>query len=121
VVHDESFGPVLTVETFTDLDDAVRIANDTEYGLAGAVFSSDHGTCEEVAARLRHGTVWINDFGPYVPAAEWGGFGHSGVGRELGRAGLAEYQEAKHIWTNTRPGPTGWFPSSTSRSTPGGS
>ncbi|MEJ2871577.1 aldehyde dehydrogenase family protein [Actinomycetospora sp. OC33-EN08] len=113
VVHEESFGPVLTVETFTDLDDAVRIANDTEYGLAGAVFSADHGVCEEVAGRLRHGTVWINDFGPYVPAAEWGGFGHSGFGRELGRAGLAEYQEAKHIWTNTRPGPTGWFPSST--------
>ena len=112
VVHEESFGPVLTVETFTDLDDAVRIGNDTEYGLAGAVFSADHGTCEEVAARLRHGTVWINDFGPYVPAAEWGGFGHSGFGRELGRAGLAEYQETKHIWTNTRPGPTGWFPSS---------
>ena len=112
VVHDESFGPVLTVETFTDLDDAVRIGNDTSYGLAGAVFSSDHGNCEEVAARLRHGTIWINDFGPYVPAAEWGGFGHSGFGRELGREGLAEYQEAKHIWTNTRPGPTGWFPSS---------
>jgi betaine-aldehyde dehydrogenase len=55
--------------------------------------------------------VWINDFGPYVPAAEWGGFGHSGFGRELGRAGLAEYQETKHIWTNTRPAPTGWFPS----------
>jgi betaine-aldehyde dehydrogenase len=113
VVHEESFGPVLTVETFTDLEDAVRIGNDTEYGLAGAVFSADHGTCEEVAARLRHGTVWINDFGPYVPAAEWGGFGHSGFGRELGRAGLAEYQETKHIWTNTRPAPTGWFPSST--------
>ena len=112
VVHEESFGPVLTVETFTDLDDAVRIGNDTEYGLAGAVFSADHGTCEEVAARLRHGTVWINDFGPYVPAAEWGGFGHSGFGRELGRAGLAEYQETKHIWTTTRPAPTGWFPSS---------
>jgi betaine-aldehyde dehydrogenase len=112
VVHDESFGPVLTVETFTDLDDAVRIGNDTSYGLAGAVFSSDHGNCEEVAGRLRHGTIWINDFGPYVPAAEWGGFGHSGFGRELGREGLAEYQEAKHIWTNTRPGPTGWFPSS---------
>jgi betaine-aldehyde dehydrogenase len=116
VVHDESFGPVLTVETFTDLDDAVRIANDTEYGLAGAVFSADHGTCEEVAGRLRHGTVWINDFGPYVPAAEWGGFGHSGVGRELGRAGFAEYQETKHIWTNTRPGPTGWFSRDAQRS-----
>jgi betaine-aldehyde dehydrogenase len=112
VVHEESFGPVLTVETFTDLDDAVRIGNDTDYGLAGAVFSADHGTCEQVAARLRHGTIWINDFGPYVPAAEWGGFGRSGVGRELGRAGLAEYQETKHIWTNTQPAPPRWFASS---------
>ena len=109
VVHDESFGPVLTVETFTDLDDAVRIGNDTSYGLAGAVFSSDHGNCEEVAARLRHGTIWINDFGPYVPAAEWGGFGKSGTGRELGPTGLAEYREAKHIYQNLNPRPQRWF------------
>ena len=102
-VHDESFGPVLTVETFTDEDDAVRIANDTDYGLAGAVFTSDAGRAQRVAQRLRHGTVWINDYHPYVPQAEWGGFKRSGNGRELGPSGLAEYREIKHIWHNIDP------------------
>ena len=114
-VHDESFGPVLTVETFSGADAsatedaAVAIANDTSYGLAGAVWSNDAGRAQRVAGRLRHGTVWINDYHPYVPGAEWGGFGQSGVGRELGPTGLAEYQEAKHIWQNTRPAPQQWF------------
>ncbi len=86
VVHEESFGPVLTVERFTDEDDAVRIANDTEYGLAGAVWTQDTGKAQRVARRMRHGTVWINDYHPYLPQAEWGGFGRSGIGRELGPA-----------------------------------
>ena len=103
MVQDESFGPVLTVERFTDEDDAVRIANDTTYGLAGAVWTQDAGRAQRVARRLRHGTVWINDYHPYVPQAEWGGFKQSGVGRELGPAGLAEYRETKHIWQNVRP------------------
>jgi betaine-aldehyde dehydrogenase len=64
VVHEESFGPVLTVERFHDEDDAVRIANDTEYGLAGAVWTQDAGKGQRVARRLRHGTVWINDYHP---------------------------------------------------------
>ena len=55
------------------------------------------------------GTVWINDFHPYVAQAEWGGYKQSGVGRELGRDGLAEYQETKHVWHNIAPAPTGWF------------
>ncbi|MDC0770527.1 aldehyde dehydrogenase family protein [Streptomyces sp. HD] len=109
VVHEESFGPVLTVERFTDEDDAVRIANDTEYGLAGAVWTQDGGKAQRVARRLRHGTVWINDYHPYVPQAEWGGFGHSGVGRELGPTGLNEYRETKHIWQNIQPRPQHWF------------
>jgi len=109
VVHEESFGPVLTVETFRTEDEAVRIANDTSYGLAGAVWTQDAGKAQRVAGRLRHGTVWINDYHPYVPQAEWGGFKHSGVGRELGPTGLAEYQEIKHIWQNTRPRPQRWF------------
>lgn len=109
VVRDESFGPVLTVETFNGEDEAVRIANDTEYGLAGAVWTRDAGKAQRVARRLRHGTVWINDYHPYVPQAEWGGFKQSGNGRELGPTGLAEYREIKHVWQNIDPRPQNWF------------
>ncbi|KIF78292.1 betaine-aldehyde dehydrogenase [Streptomyces sp. 150FB] len=109
VVRDESFGPVLTVERFRDEDEAVALANDTVYGLSGGVWSGDVGKAHRVASRMRAGTVWINDFQPYVPQAEWGGMKQSGFGRELGPAGLAEYQEAKHVWRNLSPRRLGWF------------
>jgi betaine-aldehyde dehydrogenase len=108
-IREESFGPVLTVETFTGENDAVSKANDTVYGLAGAVWTSDASRAQRVAEALRHGTVWINDYHPYVPQAEWGGFGQSGNGRELGPTGLAEYREIKHIWQHTAPAPQYWF------------
>ncbi|QGG42309.1 aldehyde dehydrogenase family protein [Aeromicrobium yanjiei] len=109
VVREESFGPVLTVETFVDEDGAVATANDSIYGLAGAVWTSNAGRAERVAGRLRMGTVWINDYHPYVPQAEWGGYKQSGFGRELGLAGLEEYRETKHIWHNIDPAPQAWF------------
>ena len=108
-VQDESFGPVLTVETFADEDEAVALANDSIYGLAGAVWTADDALADRVAARLRMGTVWINDYHPYVAQAEWGGYKQSGIGRELGEAGLEEYRETKHIWRNLKPAPQGWF------------
>ena len=109
-VIEEGFGPVITVETFSTEAEAIETANHTEYGLAGAVWTSDAGTANRVSRRLRHGTVWINDYHPYLPQAEWGGFKSSGVGRELGPTGLEEYTEAKHIYQNTEPAVTGWFP-----------
>ena len=109
IVSEETFGPILTVERFSTEDEAIALGNDTEYGLAAAVRTADTARAERVARALRHGTVWINDFGYYTPTAEWGGFGKSGNGRELGPTGLAEYQELKHIWNNTAPAPSRWF------------
>ena len=85
------------------------IANDSIYGLAGAVWTQDAGKAQRVAGRLRMGTVWINDYHPYVPQAEWGGYKQSGIGRELGLAGLEEYRETKHVWHNIRPAVQRWF------------
>jgi betaine-aldehyde dehydrogenase len=109
IVREEVFGPVLTIERFETENEAIDIANDTDYGLAGAVWTADASRAQRVAGRLRAGTVWINDYNRYVPQAEWGGFKRSGIGRELGQQGLDEYREAKHIWQNTAPGRSGWF------------
>jgi betaine-aldehyde dehydrogenase len=108
-VQDESFGPIMTIETFESVEEAIALGNDTIYGLSGAVWCEDKKIANRVAGALRHGTIWVNDFGPYRPQAEWGGFKASGVGRELGEAGLDEYLEIKHIWTNNEPARSGWF------------
>jgi betaine-aldehyde dehydrogenase len=109
IIREEVFGPVLTVERFATEDEAIALGNDTTYGLAGGVWTADAERAQRVAARLRHGTVWINDYNTYLPQAEWGGFKRSGIGRELGPTGLDEYREAKHIWQNNAPGRSGWF------------
>ncbi|WP_307323154.1 betaine-aldehyde dehydrogenase [Evansella vedderi] len=109
IVQEEVFGPVLTVETFDTEEQAIKLANDSVYGLAGAVWTQDGNRAERVVKQLRMGTTWINDFHPYFPQAPWGGYKQSGIGRELGSAGLEEYTELKHIYTNLQPQPMGWF------------
>lgn len=109
VVQEEVFGPVLTVERFRSDDEAVALANGTAYGLAGGVFSGDSARARRLASRLRIGTVWVNDFHPYIPQAEWGGVKQSGTGRELGQDGLLEYTETKHVYENLHPGRSGWL------------
>jgi len=109
IVHEEIFGPVLTVERFKDDADAVAAANGTASGLAAAVWTRDTSRAVRMGRALRFGTVWLNDFHPYYPQAPWGGMKQSGVGRELGRSGLREYQEEKHLYLNLAVAPVGWF------------
>lgn len=109
IARTEVFGPVVTVERFSDEAEAVRLANDTTYGLAAGVRSGDPERLERVARALRFGTVWLNDYNVYFAQAPWGGFKRSGIGRELGRAGLDEYTELRHVYRSTAPKPLGWF------------
>lgn len=96
-VQQEIFGPVAVVSSFSDTDEAVRLANDTSYGLAANVWAPDVQRGRSVAERLRAGTVWINGGGAMRPDAPFGGSGRSGVGRELGEWGIHEYLEPRHI------------------------
>jgi acyl-CoA reductase-like NAD-dependent aldehyde dehydrogenase len=97
IAREEIFGPVLAVAAFDEVDDAVRMANDSDYGLAGGVWSNDTGRAVKVAERLRTGTVWINDWHMINPRYPFGGYRQSGLGREHGEFGYDEYREVKHI------------------------
>ena len=109
IVREEIFGPVVTVQTFRTEADAVALANDTEYGLAGAVFTSNVARAMRVVKEIRAGITWVNCYNPTFNEAPWGGYKRSGVGRELGVHGLEEYQEIKQINLNLAPGPVGWY------------
>ena len=97
IAQEEIFGPVLSVLTYSDEAEAIEIANDTRYGLAGAVWSEDVSRAKRVASRIRAGTVWINTYHGAPKYAPFGGYRESGIGRELGMHGLKSYLEVKHV------------------------
>lgn len=109
IVREEIFGPVLAVQKFHNESEAVSLANDTVYGLAGGVFSNDITRALRVIKALRAGITWINAYHPTFAQAPWGGYKQSGIGRELGTFGLEEYTEIKQININLEPGPIYWF------------
>ncbi len=109
IVREEIFGPVVTIQTFETEEEAIAMANDTDYGLAGAVFTSDLTRAHRVISEIRAGITWINCYNPTFNEAPWGGYKMSGLGRELGIHGLEEYQEVKQININLTPGVVGWY------------
>jgi len=109
IVREEIFGPVLVVQRFKDEAEALHIANDTIYGLAGAVFTQDAAKAHRVVRKLRAGITWINAYHPTYNEAPWGGYKQSGMGRELGTYGYDAYTEVKQINVNLDVVPSGWF------------
>jgi len=97
IAREEVFGPVLSVLTFNSLDEAVALANSTMYGLSAAVWSNDLSTCIEAARRIRAGTIWVNTFLEGHAELPFGGYRHSGIGRELGRSATEDYTESKTL------------------------
>lgn len=109
IVKEEIFGPVVTIQTFKTEQEAIDMANHTEYGLAGAVFTKDGSRALRIIKEIRAGITWINCYNPTFNEAPWGGYKKSGIGRELGIHGLEKYQEIKQININLNPGTVGWY------------
>jgi aldehyde dehydrogenase (NAD+) len=98
IAQEEIFGPVLSVIAYSDVDDAIRIANDSDFGLGGSVWTTDAEHGKDVARRVRTGTIGMNKYLP-DPGAPFGGVKASGIGRELGPGAISAYQQFKSIYT----------------------
>jgi betaine-aldehyde dehydrogenase len=109
IAREEIFGPVMAVIPFDSEADALRIANDSPYGLAAAVWSRDIFKCLRMVKRLQAGIVWVNHMQPTYVEAPWGGYKMSGIGRELGPWGVEEYLQTKQVHINLSEQPIGWY------------
>jgi acyl-CoA reductase-like NAD-dependent aldehyde dehydrogenase len=98
IAREEIFGPVLSVIAFDDLEDAARIGNASEFGLAAGIWTKDIGKAHALASRMQAGTVWINTYNRFDAASPYGGVKQSGFGRENGRAVLDEVTQIKSVW-----------------------
>lgn len=105
VVEQELFGPVVSALQFRDEEEALRLANDTRFGLAAGIFTRDVGRALRVAKAVRSGIVWVNTYRMVSPLAPFGGFKHSGYGRESGLDAIYDYTRPKTVWINTSPAP----------------
>ncbi|MFH1397786.1 MAG: aldehyde dehydrogenase family protein [Candidatus Omnitrophota bacterium] len=103
VFQEEIFGPVAVFSKFSGLDEAIKLVNNSDFGLAASIWTKDASKANQLAGKINAGTVWVNTYGMFYPQAPYGGFKQSGFGKELGREGFLEYTRLKNIFTDRTP------------------
>src|SRR5262249_27018081 len=109
IAREEIFGPVLSVLPFANEEQAISLANDTPYGLAAAVWTTNVFRAHRVVRALRAGITWVNAYHPTYNELPWGGYKQSGIGRELGLHGIEEYMQTKQVSFHLDEAPIGWY------------